>query len=354
MVFTPDGKLIIAYRLPKSENSSCSLRLLKVNPVTGKQTAARSYEAPSVGRVRIPDSFLLNRKRNIVYYAELRSPGLVLAVDAATLKIVGRSTDAVFGESDYLPRIEGSTATSLFMAALSPLAEQGKPGSGVVASAPMSQFVTARSIQFVVADAQDVSRITKTFRFAKRGWPVGLYALSSDGESLWMGGATQVAKFSLTSGAEDGPVLRAGHRVSSLFVLSNKVLGITDNQVEGWLQLFDQNGNEIRTLQQSGCGFVSASFSSDERYGVTICDKTGMGESDFGKTRERRAVVFDVQSLAVVTTFPLPKQTLRGGVGAPPARTAYPLPAIWHDRGRLLVAVPDWSGFVTIRVFRVP
>ncbi len=358
MVFTRDGKLIIVYRLPKSKDDSSALRLLAVDPVTGRQVAARSHDVPYVGRVRIPDSFVLNREGSSIYYAELQPPEVVLALDVATLDVFSRSTKELFVNGDFLPHIAGSTAESLLMAAESALPDQNQTANGAVPSGtPLAQpsyFLTARAIHIVAVDARDVSRTSKNLRFEKRDWPVGVYALSHDGNSIWIGSATYLGKFGLESDNPESSTLRAKEPVSQLFALSNSELGITDNQVKGWLQLFDQHGHETQMLYEADCGFVTASFSSDEKYGVAICDRTGMGEADFGKTRERKAVVFDTQKLAFISAIPLPTQSLRAGAGTPQVRTAYPLPAIWHDGRRLLIAVPDWSGAVILHALTIP
>ena len=148
--------------------------------------------------------------------------------------------------------------------------------------------------------------------------------------------------------------MEAQNDLHDLVVSSRGLIGLTNLSSAGFLQFFNANGQQVKTLNGPDCGFTSAHLSPDEKYGVAVCEKTGSTEWTFGKTLERKAVIFNLQTMAFVKTFPLPKMGLKTSSGKENVRLWYPQPMVWNSGQLILVDVPDLSGTVTIQELAVP
>jgi hypothetical protein len=328
MLFTLDGKLVVAYRTAKSKDESSALQVVVFDGRTGDQLAEHSYDVPFARRAKISDDFVLSRDGHSFYYAELTGNPIILEISASTLQVVSSSTARLFGASDVLPRVEFATEKSIYLSSSSRL-----PG---------------KAVHIVALSRSDVSKTVLDEQISARPDWGQSYRLSFGADSLWMGGG----KYWLKTGIKSGQVeakLTAQNDLLDLKVISSGMIGMTNYYSAGSLQLFDSTGRQTKAQEQPGCGFDSVQVSLDERYGAAVCAKTGTTEWNFGKTIERSAVVFDAQTMIPLKSISLSKQSLQTSIAKDDWRVWYPQPAIWNSGQVILIAVPDFAGAINIQ-----
>ena len=333
MLFTADGKLVVAYRTAKSKDESSTLQVVVFDGRTGNQLAEHSYDIPSARRAKISDDFVLSRDGHCFYYIELTGNPIILEISASTLQVVSRSTAHLFEASDVLPRVEFATERGIYFSSSSRL-----PG---------------KAVHIVALDAQDLSRSILDEYISKRLGLEQWYALSFQGDSIWMGGEKYWLKIGIRSGQVESKI-QAQHFIGHLVAFSSGLIGMTNLSSTGFLQLFDKQGSQLKTLAESDCGFVSVSLSPNDKDGVAVCEKTGATEWSFGKTLERRAIVFDVQTMAAITSTPLSKLSFKISIGTDDESIWFPQPAIYDSEHTLWMAVPEFSGIIRLQAIPLP
>jgi hypothetical protein len=87
---------------------------------------------------------------------------------------------------------------------------------------------------------------------------------------------------------------------------------------------------------------------------VAVCERTGTTEWSFGKTLERKAIIFDSQTMALIATLPLSKMSLESSSGTDDARFWYPQPVIWDSGQLMLLGIPDFSGNIILEKLTIP
>lgn len=327
MLFTPDGKLVVAYRTAKSKDESSTLQVVVFDGRTGNQLTEHSYDIPSARRAKIPDDFVLSRDGHFLYYIELTGNPIILGISASTLHVVSRSTAHLFEASDVLPRVEFATKRGIYFSSSSRL-----PG---------------KAVHIVALDAQDLSRSILDEYISKRPGLEQWHALSFQGDSIWMGGEKYWLKIGIRSGQVESKI-QAQHFIGHLVVFSSGLIGMTNLSSTGFLQLFDKQGSQLKTLVGPSCGFVSVSLSPNDKDGVAVCEKTGTTEWSFGKTLERKAVVFDVKTMTPIQSIPLWKLSLKTSIGTNDERLWSPQPVIYDSGQSIWTAVPDFSGVIKL------
>ena len=222
---------------------------------------------------------MISHNGQSIYYVELTGNPVVLEINPSTLAIVSESTAKLFDSEDFSPHVEGATDNLLFLSAESKLA--------------------GKAVHIIALDRRDVSKTVIDRQISKRpGWGES-YALSYGGDSLWMGGRKYWLRIGLKSGQIEAK-MQAQNDVNSLVAFPSGLVGVTNLSSTGFLQLFDKQGHQLKTLVGPGCGFVSVSLSPNDEDGVAVCEKTGATEWSFGKTLERKAVVFDLQTMVAI------------------------------------------------------
>jgi hypothetical protein len=251
-----------------------------------------------------------------------------LEISTSTLGILSESTSNLFSASDFIPRVESATDDALFLSAASRL-----PG---------------KAVHLVALSRSDVSKTVLNEQISARPDWGQSYRLSFGADSLWMGRGKYWLKIGIKSGQVEAK-LTAQNDLHDLTVISSGMIGMTNLASAGSLQLFDSTGRQTKTLEQPGCGFVSVQASLDERYGVAVCERTGTTEWSFGKTLERKAIIFDSQTMALIATLPLSKMSLKSSSGTDDARLWYPQPMIWDSGKLILVDIPDFSETISLQ-----
>lgn len=332
-LFTPDGKLLVAFRIAQSKNESSTLQIAEFDWRTGKQIAEHAYAVPSAGPAKVSDGFVMAQDGNSLYYVELTGNPVVLKISTSTLEILSQSTSKLFDAADFVPRVESITDRALFLSAGSKL-----PG---------------KAVHLVALDSNDVSKTTLDEQISARpGWGQS-YKLSFTGNSLWMGSGKYWLKIGVKSGQIESR-LTAQNDVHDWTISSSGLIGMTNLASAGYLQTFDETGHQLKTMDQSGCGFKSVELSPDERYGVAVCEKTGTTEWSFGKTLGREAVIFDRDTMTFIMSIPLATMSLKITSGTENERIWYPQPMIWNSGQHILIAVPDFSNTVSLQELMLP
>lgn len=328
VLFTSDGNLLVGYRTAQSKDESSTLQVAEFDWKTGRQIAKHSYTIPSAGPVKISDGFVMSRDGHSLYYVELTGNPVILEISTSTLGILSESTSNFFSASDFIPRVESATDDALFLSAASRL-----PG---------------KAVHLVALSRSDVSKTVLNEQISARPDWGESYRLSFGADSLWMGSGKYWLKIGIKSGQVEAK-LTAKNDLHDLMVISSGMIGMTNLASAGSLQLFNSTGRQTKTLEQPGCGFVSVQVSLDERYGVAVCERTGTTEWSFGKTLERNAVVFDVQTMTPLKSISLSKQSLQTSIATNDWRVWYPQPTIWNSGQLILIAVPDFSGTISLQ-----
>jgi hypothetical protein len=328
VLFTSDGNLLVAYRTAQSKDESSTLQVAEFDGKTGRQIAKHSYTVPSAGHIKISDGFVMSRDGHSLYYVELTGNPVVLEISTSTLGILSESTSNLFSASDFFPRVESATADALFLSAASRL-----PG---------------KAVHLVALSGSDVSKTVLNEQISARPDWGQSYRLSFGADSLWMGSGKYWLKIGIKSGQVEAK-LTAQNDLHDLTVISSGMIGMTNLASAGSLQLFDSAGHQTKTLERPGCEFVSVQVSLDERYGVAVCERTGTTEWSFGKTLERKAIIFDSQTMALIATLPLSKMSLKSSSGTDDARLWYPQPMIWDSGKLILVDIPDFSETISLQ-----
>jgi hypothetical protein len=210
-----------------------------------------------------------------------------------------------------------------------------------------------KAVHLVALDSSDVSKTTLDEQISARpGWGQS-YKLSFTGNSLWMGSGKYWLKIGIRSGQIESKIT-AQNDVHDWAVFSGGLIGITNLANAGYLQYFDEDGHQLRTMEQPGCGFVSVQLSPDERYGVAVCEKTGTIERNFGKTLERKAAVFECHTIASIKSISLTTMSFKTSSGTEDTRLWYPQPTIWDSGQDIFIAVPEFSGTISLEELKIP
>jgi len=328
MLFTPDGNLVVAYRISSAKNESSTLQIVVFDGKTGDQIRKHSYDVPATGPTKISDSFVISHNGQSLYYVELTGNPIVLEINTSTLGILSESTARLFDAKDFSPRVDGATDDTLFLSAESTLA--------------------GKVVHIIALDGRDLSKKVMDKQLSENvGWGKS-YVLSYGGDSLWMGSGKYWMKIGVESGRVEAR-MNAQNDVNRWVTYSNGLIGMTNLSSTGFLQLFDKQGHQLKALVGPGCGFVSVRLSPDEKYGVAVCEKTGATEWSFGKTLERKAVIFDVQTMNPIKSIPLSKLSFKTSIGTDDERLWFPQPAIYDSEHTLWVAVPEFSGIIRLQ-----
>lgn len=308
-LFSPDGKLYVAYRVPGSAKTTSTLRVLVFEPIAGKQSNAHDYAVPSASLPRVATNFVLSQDGGTLAYAELHAPQVVVTIEAATLNPISTSDASLFGEQDFGPQVSALNSQSLLLSA-GKLTRDGR-------------VTTVHEVRKISLNPRDLRQVV-----SEKTIP-----LEQDGSEL----------------AYWRKRIHTQREVGQVVPVNDGVLGLTNLMGEGWIQLFNQAGKELATLHNPECGFVRASLSPDQQVGVAVCERTGLDEPHFGQTLRRDAVVFDVRTLKVITTIPMSRMSVKEhGPGRDDFWVATPSPTVWHGKDRVLVAVPDFPDLINL------
>src|SRR4029077_19390209 len=117
IIFSPNGKLYLAFRVPSKDKTSSTLRVTVFDPTTGKLANSFDYSLPAVNLPRVATDFKLSRDGSILAYAELHDPQVVATIDASTLKLLSISVANIFGEQDFAPDLAAVTSQSVILSA---------------------------------------------------------------------------------------------------------------------------------------------------------------------------------------------------------------------------------------------
>jgi len=262
-LFTPDGKLVIAYRTAKSSDESSTLQVVVADGRSGKQIAKHSYDIPSAGRTKISDNFVPSLDGHSLYYVELTGNPIVLEISPSNLEVLSESTTRPSNAASLMPRVANVTDDAL---------------------------------------------------------------------------AQVEARIKTQNGIDDFVILSSG-----------RLIGMKDRAIAGSLQLFDREGNLVKTLDRPDCGFKSVQLSPSERYGAAVCTRTGTTEWTFGKTLDRNVFIIDLQTMLIAKSVSLSKMSLQTSIATNASRVWYPQPTIWDSGQMILLCVPDFSGTITIQ-----
>jgi len=328
VVFGPDGRLFAAYRIRGGAVNTEAVRLLAIEPVTGKIEVERSYPAPKAAFPRVVDDLIVSPDGETLLYAELHRPVFVAAFRSQMLEMLSSSTAQLFTAEDFMPRLSGATRTSVLLSS-----ERRGPTGGV---------------RVIALDLKNVDQVNEDSTLPFHKDEGQNYAVDVAGNAVWFGQGTSWFKHDLKSGDRLSE-MHSREDVSSLSASGQKLLGLTDKKLAGRIQLFDSNGKELADTRNEECGFVRASLSPDGQFGVAVCDKTGLDEAHFGETMWRRAVVFEVSTLKVVASIPMSRNVIKErGPERVDFWIAIPTPALWHGTNRLLLAVPGFPDSISV------
>jgi hypothetical protein len=190
----------------------------------------------------------------------------------------------------------------------------------------------------------------KPFNLKVNSSTLDILSESSTGTSIAADSMSRVEGVGDDATAQLAVKIRYQNKLDDVVLLpSGRWIGRTNRSIEGSLQSFDKVGNHEKTLAGQGCGFVSIQLTQDGMYGVSVCERTGTTEWTFGKTLERSAVVFDAQTMTPLKSISLSKQSLRTSIAKDDWRVWYPQPTIWNSGQLILIAVPDFSGTISIQ-----
>lgn len=310
VLFSADGKLYVAYRLPNKVRASSALRVVVYDPVTGLVSNVRDYPVPTVSLPRVASDFILSQDDSTLAFAELHAPEVLVTIEAGTLRPLSTSDANLFGDQDFAPHVSAFSNRSLVLSA-GELTHDGK--------------VTA------VHEVREVSLNPRNLREVVSEKTIPLEDDDGGKLSYWR------------------KRVQAKKQVDHIVPLSHGALGLTNGASEGSIQLFDESGRELALLQNPDCGFVRASLSWDQQVGAAVCERTGLDESHFGETLRREAVVFEVKTLKVLATIPMSRMSVKErGPRRGDLWVAAPSPAVWHGKGRVQVAIPDFPDSINL------
>lgn len=332
-LFTRDGKLLVAFRVAQSKKESSTLQINEFDLRTGKQIAEHAYTVPSAGPAKISDGFVMAQDGLSLYYVELTGNPVILAINSSSLEIVSQSTSRFFGKADFVPRVELTTDHSLFLSAGSTLA--------------------GPAVHLIALDGNNVSKVILDEKIPTRPDWGQSYTLSYKGSSLWMGSGKYWLKIGVKTGQVESKI-SAKNDVHGWIVFSGGLIGMTDLASDGYLQAFDETGQQLKTMEQHGCGFTSVALSPDDTYGIAVCEKTGTAEHDFGKTIGRQAVVFDRSTMASLVSIKLTTNNLRTLPGTGEVKVWSPQPMVFSSGSSVLIAIPEFDGTVSLQERMLP
>jgi hypothetical protein len=281
--------------------------------MAGEEIAHRDYPVPSTRLPRVSSTFAFDQADRTLVYAELHAPTVILALDASTLDLVSSSTSSLFGEQDFAPHVCRVKDGALTLSA-EKLAPHGK-------SVKVLEFrrlsLRLRNLRQIISD--------ETMQVQDDFCELGYWRER----------------------------IKPQQQADTVLPMDRGALGLSNRALEGWIQLFDEMGNQVAMLHNPACGFVSASVSSDQQLGIAVCERTALDESHFGETLRREAMVFETKTLRVVATFPMSRMSVKErGTQKGDIWVAAPSPVVWRAKDHALVAIPDFPN--AIDVYSVP
>jgi hypothetical protein len=299
LVFSPEGLLYAAYRLPGHDHVSSVLRVLALDPVSRKEVMRGDYAVPETLGPRVPTHFMLSQDSSMLAYAELHSPQVLLTLDASTLALMSSSERNLFQSRVFAPHIKAFDRQSLVLTA-----EKlgGHPNivrniwDITLASADLRRVVSENTIppEVSLGDIQYWSHLThKELN----------YVLAAD----------------------------------------DRTLGFTNLTREGLIYLFDEQGNTVTNFYSNECGFTRASITADRQFAVAVCERIDLNKQHPSEVVLRKAVVFEVETLKTVDSFLISCSGVEER--APQGEdvwVAIPAPVIWHGGDKLVVAYPEF------------
>ena len=93
-----------------------------------------------------------------------------------------------------------------------------------------------------------------------------------------------------------------------------------------------------REQRIQGLGVTKVVLSPDQSYGIALCEHQDQREGHFGQITLRRAVVFEADSLRIISEIPL-----ENGL--------YPGFAVWHGNAKVIAAIQTSKGNVALYQF---
>lgn len=333
LAFGPDGNLFAAYRVRAGAADTAEIHVLTIDPRKGRIEIAHSYPAPRTTLPRIVDDLCLSAHGDLLIYTELHGPVFIAAFKPQTLEMVTSSTMQLFGSGELMPKLSGTTQTAVILSSV-----RHEPDAGV---------------HLISLSLTDLGKAIEDFTFPFRSGEGQGYAIDASRNAVWLGQGAFWFKHDLKTGNLLGE-LHARKDISGLIVRDDKLFGLTDKKLAGWMQMFDVSGRELAERNES-CGFVRVSLSPDGQFGVAICERTGLDEAQFGKTLRRQAIVFEASTLRVLTSIPMSGDVVKER-GPQPGDLwiGVPTPARWHGPDRILLAVPGFPDSISIYSIAVP
>lgn len=310
VLFCPDGKLYVAFRVPEKSGASRTLRVIAYNALTGQQSLAKDYPVPSVILPRVANAFSSSQDCMTLVFAELHSPEVLVTVESNTLKLLSASEANLFGSEYFAPHVSEITDQSLVLSA-GKLTHEDKA-------------TTVREVRELKLNPRNLGEVISEKS-------IGIDNAEAGSLEYWQKRAqTKI-------------------QVDKIVPLRDGALGLTNKASQGSIQLFDQAGKQLASLQGPDCGFVSASLSWDQQVGVAVCEKTGQDEAHFGQTLRRDAVVLELKTLRVLATIPMSRESVKERGSRPgDLWVAAPSLAVWDARDEVLVAISDFPDSIGI------
>lgn len=310
VLFSPDGSLYVAYRLREPDKRSGILRIIKFDSSTGEAKASADFPLPQVRLPRAAIEFVQSQDASQLAYAELHSPHVMLTIDAATLKIISRSTVAPFSRYDLAVHIKDFNSRSLVLSAERPT--RRRP-------------ITIESIHEVALNPSNLSQVISDRKVAVVDRPSDL--------EIW--------------------VKRSRKDLSLVVPLEDGALAFSDLKTEGDIALIDQAGKPTATLPLKDCGVTKAAVTADRRYAVAVCETPVLNELRHRVGCLRKAIVVEVNGLKILRSLAMSNMTLKEqGLESDEDWSESPSPAIWGNKNELLVAIPDSSS--AIKLYTLP
>jgi len=306
VLFSKDGSLYVAYRLSEQNHRSTTLRVTKFDPATGEPTATSDFALPQVPLPRASTDFIQTQDSSVLAYAELHSPQVLLTMDAATLKLISRSSAPLFSKYDLGVHIKDFSSGSLVLTAERP--RRRRP-------------ITIESVREVTLNPSNLSQVISEKKMSVEESPSEL--------QVWM--------------------KRSREDLSQVVSLEDGALGFTDLKTRGEITLLDRAGKPVGTLPTRDCGVTRGAVTSDRQFALAVCERPVHNELHHPIGVSRKAIVFEVNSLKVLCYLPVSGLTVKEqGSDSEEVWSEGPSPAIWRGKEEVLVAIPGSSSTVKL------
>lgn len=348
VAFDARGELYVAYRDKGEKKKSSSLWVRVFDPASGKQLRATNIRIPEtslpIGGYEpfVYTQLLLAPDSSVLVYAEFYSGhAFVVVLDATTLQKISETTTLPDGADRQFPKVISIDSND----------------RSVLIAAEKTNRLNGTDVRLIRLDANELSRVlsdvTLTNPIPESGFVIGpngkvRIKIPDAGELYGYDPSTGKATLELSIGKGYSIIL------SDVRFLADGSLLLCSEDLDGtfgYLYRWEKDGSApLMSPRFEGCGLEEIYLSPDQAYAVAFCEHVVVSELFFGLITLREFTIFETKTLKPLFRLPFKYPIFFFLMN----RYVHHEPALWHEDGKILLALLTSSNKLRIYEFAAP